>query len=51
MTGDAEGAGEEALLQKLLSEDVDYEVLKVAHHGSNNSTPEELLDASRPRSP
>ena len=48
MTGDAEGAGEEALLQKLLSEDVDYEVLKVAHHGSNNSTPEKLLACARP---
>ena len=48
MTGDAEGAGEEALLQKLLSEDVDYEVLKVAHHGSNNSTPEKLLACVRP---
>lgn len=41
MTGDVEGAGEEALLEDGLLEDVD--VLKAAHHGSMHSTPLEFL--------
>ncbi len=48
MTGDAEGPGEEALLGKLEEETIDCEVLKVAHHGSKNSTSEEFLGAVRP---
>lgn len=40
LTGDLEGTGEKQLLEKN-PEPVD--VLKVAHHGSKNSSPEELL--------
>ncbi len=46
LTGDLEGAGESALLQSGLLEDVD--VLKAAHHGSRNSTSGEFLQAARP---
>ncbi|MBE6014838.1 MAG: DNA internalization-related competence protein ComEC/Rec2 [Lachnospiraceae bacterium] len=45
-TGDVEGEGEEQLLESELLEDVD--VLKVAHHGSRNSTPIELLKRIKP---
>lgn len=49
LTGDVEGKGEAALIeymkqQKEKGELLDYEVLKVAHHGSNSSTVEELLE-------
>ncbi|MDD3361654.1 MAG: DNA internalization-related competence protein ComEC/Rec2 [Hespellia sp.] len=44
-TGDVEGAGEE-LLEKRLDA---YEVLKVAHHGSKNSSSKELLDIVQPK--
>lgn len=46
-TGDVEGKGEEALLSTLPEENVD--VLKVAHHGSKNSTREELLEVMQPK--
>lgn len=43
-TGDTEGRGEEALLSILQEYDItDVSILKVAHHGSGNSTGEELL--------
>lgn len=45
-TGDVEGQGEELLLQKV--KDKDYDVLKVAHHGSKNSTLEEFLEETTP---
>lgn len=58
LTGDLEGAGEEMLIQRLQEENdlkergispaKSYEVLKVAHHGSRNSTPEELLQVLTP---
>ena len=40
-TGDVEEAGEDALLSKLQGKD--YDILKVAHHGSKNATSEAFL--------
>ena len=45
-TGDVEGEGEELLLKKLKQKD--YDVLKVAHHGSRNSTTERFLKLCSP---
>lgn len=45
-TGDVEGAGEEALAKSNLLRDCD--ILKVAHHGSKNSTIEQFLDKAQP---
>lgn len=42
--GDVEGAGEEKMIDELTGADL----LKVAHHGSRNSTPDTFLDAVRP---
>lgn len=55
-TGDLEGAGEEALQDIISSASTrqsyhipeHYTVLKVAHHGSKNSTGEQLLDRLKP---
>lgn len=55
-TGDLEGAGEEALQNIISSASTrqsyhipeHYTVLKVAHHGSKNSTCEQLLDRLKP---
>lgn len=48
-TGDVEGSGETEMLRQLKKEKENgtlknYELLKTAHHGSKNSTPNELLD-------
>ncbi len=43
-TGDVEGEGEEELIGILAESEKNYQILKVAHHGSSNSTNEELLD-------
>ncbi len=44
LTGDVEGAGEDALLQSVQKcKDISVSVLKVAHHGSRNSTSMEFL--------
>lgn len=49
LAGDVEGAGETALLEELRSRDIRLvTVLKVAHHGSRNSTSTELLAQLRP---
>lgn len=49
LTGDLEGEGEEALMDYLDKTGAPpYDVLKVAHHGSKNSTPERLLSLTRP---
>lgn len=44
LTGDLEGAGEEILTKKIGN----YDYLKVAHHGSKNSTSDEFLDKTDP---
>lgn len=50
LTGDVEGAGEEELLAELQERNIqDITILKVAHHGSKNSTSEELLAQIRPQ--
>ena len=44
LTGDVEGGGEEAMFQELRRRNIGaLTVLKAAHHGSRNSTSEELL--------
>lgn len=49
-TGDVQGEGEEQLLKTLQDQSIqNISVLKVAHHGSRNSTPEELLRLLKPR--
>lgn len=48
LTGDIEENGED-LLYEVLSENLkEYKLLKVAHHGSKNSTDEEFLDIVNP---
>ncbi len=48
-TGDMEGQGEAELLQQIRQQEVvDYEVLKVGHHGSKNATSTELLQEITP---
>lgn len=44
MTGDAETGVEEALI----GQDLDAEILKVGHHGSDTSSSDEFLDAVNP---
>lgn len=51
LTGDIEGKGEKELmkyLEGLSPEQADYDVLKVAHHGSKNSTSKEFLSVTKP---
>ena len=49
LTGDVEGAGETELLAQLKDRGIrDVTVLKVAHHGSKNSTSAELLEQINP---
>lgn len=45
LTGDLEGRGEEQVMQELAA----YDYLKVAHHGSKNSTSMEFLDKVNPQ--
>ena len=49
-SGDVEGEGEEQLTERLTKKEQDrtWEVLKVAHHGSKNSTKETFLDSTLP---
>lgn len=53
LTGDLEGEGEEALMekfsQKSFSFPARYDILKVAHHGSKNSSSEEYLKRISPK--
>lgn len=50
LTGDVEGAGESALVEALRKRNMGgLTVLKAAHHGSRNSTSEELLKQLSPR--
>lgn len=46
LTGDIEGDGESSMLQSGFLKD--YDVLKVAHHGSQYSTSEEFLTVTKP---
>lgn len=49
LTGDVEGKGEEALLEEIRARNIrPVTVLKVAHHGSRNSTSGELLERIKP---
>ena len=50
-TGDLEGSGEEAVRQQLkdIVPDGGITVLKVAHHGSGNSTKEAFLETASPK--
>ena len=48
-TGDIEGEGEKEFFQELKKRGEEYDVLKVAHHGSKNSTKEEFLEIIRPK--
>ena len=49
MTGDVEGGGEEALLTELSRRGIQgISILKVAHHGSGNSTSVKLLEQAAP---
>ncbi|MBQ7464872.1 MAG: DNA internalization-related competence protein ComEC/Rec2 [Lachnospiraceae bacterium] len=45
-TGDVEGRGEEILTERISKR---YTLLKCAHHGSDNSTPEEFLERVSPK--
>ncbi len=50
LTGDVEGDGEELLLQELKDRNIkNVTVLKVAHHGSKNSTCREMLEQLMPQ--
>ncbi len=50
LTGDVEGGGEEQLTKQLEEQyrDCTWEILKVAHHGSKNSSSEEFLRQVKP---
>ena len=49
-TGDIQGAGEDELILKLKKYGIEnIDILKVAHHGSRNSTGEDFLDIIRPK--
>lgn len=47
-TGDVEGEGEQAVMSQLSVSKTSWEVLKVAHHGSKNSTGENFLSSMQP---
>ena len=47
-TGDIEGAGEEEMISLCEDTGKQCHILKVAHHGSKNSTPDRLLDVLQP---
>lgn len=50
LTGDVEGAGEKIFLQNLKELCIsDVSLLKVAHHGSKNSTSQEFIDVVNPK--
>ncbi|MCM1112755.1 MAG: DNA internalization-related competence protein ComEC/Rec2 [Muribaculum sp.] len=50
LAGDVEGAGERALLEELRAREIQsVGVYKVAHHGSRNSSPQELLNQIQPQ--
>lgn len=48
LTGDLEGWGEEAVLKIFKERELPVDILKIAHHGSPNSTGTEVLDTLAP---
>ena len=49
LTGDVQGKGEEAFFREIQERNIEgITVLKAAHHGSRNSTPEEFLNQLKP---
>ena len=48
LTGDIENEGELRMMEELARHKVDYEFLKVGHHGSKNATKTELLELINP---
>lgn len=48
-TGDIEGQGEQKLLELCKEKKITCDFLKIAHHGSKNSTSEEFLDTLHPQ--
>lgn len=48
LCGDLEGNGEELVANTLRQSPISYDILKVAHHGSKNSTGETFLDLVNP---
>lgn len=48
-TGDIEGEGEEDMISLCENAEKRCDILKVAHHGSKNSTPDKLLDVLQPQ--
>lgn len=50
LTGDVEGAGEDAFIKRLKEQNIeDVTILKTAHHGSRNATSSEFLAQVKPR--
>jgi competence protein ComEC len=48
LTGDLEAKGEETILQIIKNSKEDYDILKVAHHGSKYSTQADFLNIMKP---
>jgi len=48
LTGDVESEGEDHVISYLKEHPMDFDVLKVAHHGSDHSTSEQLLSVIKP---
>ena len=48
LTGDIEGRAEEAIVEMLTNDELQSDVLLVAHHGSNTSSSAEFLDSVSP---
>lgn len=46
MTGDAETTVEKSILES--GEEIEAQILKIAHHGSKSSTSKEFLDSVKP---
>ena len=49
LTGDVEGKGEMLLYEALYDDKAEYDVLKVAHHGSNSSSSKDFLSLTKPK--
>lgn len=49
LTGDIDEVGESYLVREVLQTEKEYDVLKVAHHGSRYSTTEAFLEVVKPR--